>query len=54
MRKRKDVTVGRSHHRHGVARRNPHARSLGKAQYRKRIVPSKKRDIKPEIGNEYD
>jgi hypothetical protein len=29
--------------------RNPYATSLNKAQYQKRIVPSKKKDIKPEI-----
>ena len=32
--------------------RNPYATSLNKAQYQKRIVPSKKKDIKPEI--DYD
>ena len=30
--------------------RNPYATSLNKAQYQKRIVPSKKKGIKPEIG----
>jgi len=32
--------------------RNPYATSLNKAQYKKKIVPSKKKDIKPEI--DYD
>jgi hypothetical protein len=35
-----------------VKTRNPYATSLNKAQYKKRIVPSKKKDIKPEIDYE--
>ena len=35
-----------------VKTRNPYATSLNKAQYKKRIVPSKKKDIKPEIDHE--
>jgi len=29
--------------------RNPYATSLNKTQYKKKIVPNKKRNIKPEI-----
>ncbi len=29
--------------------RNPYATSLNKPQYKKKIVPNKKRNIKPEI-----
>jgi len=35
-----------------VKARNPYATSLAKAQYKKRIVPNKRRDIKPEIEHE--
>jgi len=52
MQRGKKTPVGRSHRRHGVTPRNPHATSLNKAQYQKRIVPSKKKDVKPEI--DYD
>lgn len=35
-----------------VKSRNPFASSLAKAQYKKRVVPNKRRDIKPEIEHE--
>ncbi len=35
-----------------IRTRNPYAFSLGKLQYRKRIVLSKRRDAKPNLGME--
>ena len=52
QRRKKQAPMGRSHHRHGVKTRNPFATSLAKAQYKKRVVPNKRRDIKPEIEHE--
>ena len=32
--------------------RNPYATSLNKVQYKKKIIPNKKRDVKPEIEHD--
>ena len=43
--------VGKSKRGHGV-KRNPHAKVLEQYLYRNRILPNKKKDVKPEITNE--
>ena len=43
--------LGKSKRGHGV-KRNPHAKVLEQALYRNRILPNKKKDVKPEITNE--
>ena len=35
--------------KHKVKTRNPYATSLNKVQYQKKIVPNKKKNLKPEI-----
>jgi hypothetical protein len=40
--------LGKSKRGHGV-KRNPHAKVLEQYLYRNRILPNKKKDIKPEI-----
>jgi hypothetical protein len=49
-RKRKG-SVGNSKRGHGV-KRNPHAKVLEQYLYRNRILPNKKKDVKPEIDDE--
>ena len=49
--------LGKSKRGHGVRKnlghpRNPHARVLEQYLYRNRILPNKKKDVKPEITNE--
>ena len=41
-------SVGKSKRGHGV-KRNPHAKVLEQYLYRNRILPNKKKDVKPEI-----
>jgi len=41
-------SVGQSNRGHGV-KRNPHAKVLEQYLYRNRILPNKKKDVKPEI-----
>jgi hypothetical protein len=41
-------SVGKSNRGHGV-RRNPSAKVLEQYLYRNRILPNKKKDVKPEI-----
>lgn len=43
--------VGKSKRGHGV-KRNPHAKVLEQYLYRNRILPNKKKDVKPEIPDE--
>ncbi len=43
--------LGKSKRGHGV-KRNPHAKVLEQYLYRNRILPNKKKDVKPEITNE--
>ena len=40
--------LGKSKRGHGV-KRNPHAKVLEQYLYRNRILPNKKKDVKPEI-----
>ena len=40
-------SVGKSKRGHGV-KRNPHAKVLEQYLYRNRILPNKKKDVKPE------
>ena len=42
---------GKSKRGHGV-KRNPHAKVLEQYLYRNRILPNKKKDVKPEIDDE--
>jgi hypothetical protein len=49
-RKRKG-SVGDSKREHRV-KRNPHAKVLEQYLYRNRILPNKKKDVKPEITDE--
>ena len=44
-------SLGKSKRGHGV-KRNPHAKVLEQYLYRNRILPNKKKDVKPEITNE--
>ena len=48
-------SVGKSKRGHGV-KRNPHAKvlytNIGGLLYRNRILPNKKKDVKPEIPDE--
>jgi hypothetical protein len=43
--------LGKSKRGHGV-KRNPHAKVLEQYLYRNRILPNKKKDVKPEIDDE--
>ena len=43
--------LGKSKRGHGV-KRNPHAKVLEQYLYRNRILPNKKKDVKPEITDE--
>ena len=43
--------LGKSKRGHGV-KRNPHAKVLEQYLYRNRILPDKKKDVKPEIDDE--
>ena len=43
--------VVKSKRGHGV-KRNPHAKVLEQYLYRNRILPNKKKDVKPEIDDE--
>ena len=43
--------LGKSKRGHGV-KRNPHAKVLEQYLYRNRIIPNKKKDVKPEIDDE--
>ena len=50
-------SVGKSKRGHGVTKnlghpRNPHAKVLEQYLYRNRILPNKKKDVKPEITDE--
>ena len=45
-RKKKD-RVGKHNNRHGI-KRNPHAKALTSKLFRVRVVPNKKKDVKPE------
>ena len=42
------IKLGKPYPRHGVIR-NPQAKVLQKALFRNRILPNKKKDVKPEI-----
>ena len=43
--------LGKSKRGHGV-KRTPHAKVLEQYLYRNRILPNKKKDVKPEIDDE--
>ena len=43
--------LGKSKRGHGV-KRNPHAKVVEQYLYRNRILPNKKKDVKPEIDDE--
>ena len=43
--------LGKAKRGHGV-KRNPHAKVLEQYLYRNRILPNKKKDVKPEIDDE--
>lgn len=43
--------LGPAHNRHGV-NRNPQAKVLQRALFRNRILPNKKKDVKPEATDE--
>ena len=43
--------LGKSKRGHGV-KRHPHAKVLEQYLYRNRILPNKKKDVKPEIDDE--
>ena len=43
--------LGKSKRGYGV-KRNPHAKVLEQYLYRNRILPNKKKDVKPEIDDE--
>ena len=55
MAKKGKQRLGKSKRGHGV-KRNPHAKALytniGGLLYRNRILPNKKKDVKPEITDE--
>ena len=51
MAKKGKQRLGKSKRGHGV-KRNPHAKVLEQYLYRNRILPNKKKDIKPEITDE--
>jgi hypothetical protein len=48
MARKRKQRLGKSKRGHGV-KRNPHAKVLEQYLYRNRILPNKKKDIKPEI-----
>ena len=51
MAKKGKQRLGKSKRGHGV-KRNPHAKALEHTLNRNRILPNKKKDVKPEITNE--
>ena len=51
MARKNERKVGKRKHIHGV-KRNPHAKVLEQYLYRNRILPNKKKDVKPEIDDE--
>ena len=48
MARKGNQKLGKSKRGHGV-KRNPHAKVLEQYLYRNRILPNKKKDVKPEI-----
>ena len=51
MARKEKQRLGKSKRGHGV-KRNPHAKVLEQYLYRNRILPNKKKDVKPEIDDE--
>ena len=51
MGRKKKGRVGKHHRRHGI-KRNPHAKVLTSKLFCARVLPNKKKEIKPEVDDE--